>query len=120
MLGVRARASARGIGGTRRLDLLEEGKHSGYRLCGPFCPYSSLKTALAIGGRQGNAQDHRLLIDDVDTACPRGWLAQGMNDKALSKERMRGIGDFDFFRRRVIEVGIKEWALSTASRMPSC
>ena len=90
------------------MDLLEEGKHSGYRLCGPFCPCPPLKTALAIGGRQGNAQDHRLLIDDVDTACPRGWLAQRMNDKALSEERMRRIGDFDLFDIRVVEVGIKE------------
>jgi len=101
------------------LDLLEEGKHSGYRLCGPFCPCPSLKTALAIGGRQGNAQDHRLLIDDVDEACPRGWLTQGMNDKTLSEERMRWIGDFDLFRGRVVEMGIKQWALLTTSTMTS-
>jgi hypothetical protein len=51
------------------------------------------------------------LIDDVHAACPRGELAQGMNDKALSEERMRGIGDFDHFGIRVVEMGIKEWAL---------
>jgi len=39
-----------------------------------------------------------------------------MNDKALSEERMRGIDDFDRFDIRVLEVGIKEWALSTAFR----
>ena len=76
-----------------------------------------METALAIGGSQGNAQDHRLLIDDVDETCPRGWLAQGMNDKTLSEERMRWIGDFDRFDIRVLEVGIKEWALSIASVM---
>jgi hypothetical protein len=51
----------------------------------------------------------------MDEACPRRWLAQGMNDKALSEERMRRIGDFDLFGIRVLEVGIKEWALSTPS-----
>ena len=60
------------------------------------------------------------MIDDVDTACPRGWLAQGMNDKALSEERMRGIGDFDRFGIRVVEVGIKEWALLIPSAMTCC
>ena len=66
---------------------------------------------MAIGGSQRNAQDHRLLIDDVDAACSRGWLTQGMNDKALSKERMRWIGDFDLLGIRVLDAGIKEWAL---------
>jgi hypothetical protein len=60
------------------------------------------------------------LIDDVDEASPRGWLAQGMHDKALSEERMRGIGDFDRFNIRVLEVGIKAWALSTLWIMPTC
>ena len=78
------------------------------------------ETAPAIGGSQGNAQDHRLLIDNVDEACPRGWLAQGMNDKALSEERMPWIGDFDLFDIRVLEVGIKEWALSTNWIMTLC
>ena len=59
------------------------------------------------------------MIDDVDTACPHGWLAKGMNDKALSEERMSGIGDFDLFDIRVVEVGIKEWALSITSDMNS-
>jgi hypothetical protein len=31
-----------------------------------------------------------------------------MNDKALSEERMRRIGDFDLVDIRVVEVGIKE------------
>jgi hypothetical protein len=70
-----------------------------------------VETGLAVGGRQGNAQDHGLLIDDVDEAGSRRWLAQGMHDKTLSEERMGRIGDFNLFRRRVIEVGIKEWAL---------
>jgi hypothetical protein len=42
-----------------------------------------------------------------------------MDDKALSEERMRRIGDFDLFDIRVVEVGIKEWVLSMRSRMPS-
>jgi hypothetical protein len=40
-----------------------------------------------------------------------------MNDKALSKERMRWIGDFDLFGIRVLDVGIKEWALLIKSAM---
>jgi hypothetical protein len=36
-----------------------------------------------------------------------------MNDKALTEERMRWIGDFDLFAIRVLEVGTKEWALTT-------
>jgi hypothetical protein len=42
-----------------------------------------------------------------------------MNDKALSEERMRWIGDFDRIGIRVLEVGIKEWALSTTSTITS-
>jgi hypothetical protein len=42
-----------------------------------------------------------------------------MDDKALSEERMRWIGDFNLFDIRVVEVGIKEWALSTPFRMPN-
>jgi hypothetical protein len=101
------------------LDLLEKGKHACHRLRGPFCPRPAAETALAIGGSQGNAQDHRLLIDDVDEACPSGWLAQGMNDKALPEERVRRIGDFDLFRSRVLELGIKKWLLLTTSTMTS-
>jgi hypothetical protein len=70
---------------------------------------------VAIGRGQGNAQGHRLLIDDVDEAGLVRRLAQRTNDEAMSEERMRRIGDFDRFSLRVLELGIKEWLLSTTS-----
>jgi hypothetical protein len=51
------------------------------------------------------------LIDDVDEARLVQALAQGMNDEALSEERMRRIGDLDLLGLRVLELGIKEWLL---------
>jgi hypothetical protein len=43
-----------------------------------------------------------------------------MHDKTLSEERMGRIGDFDLFRGRVVEMGIKQWALSTIWIMAIC
>jgi hypothetical protein len=74
---------------------------------------------MAVGRRQGDAQGHSLLVDDISEAGLAGRVAQGANDEALAEERMGWIGDFDLFRHWVLEAGIKRWLLSIASRTPS-
>src|SRR5262249_45296862 len=117
---VRQRAAARGSGETWALDLLEKGEHSCDGLRGPFCRGPRRQTAAPISRRQGNAQGHRVLIDDRDEACLVLCWAEGTHDKAPAEERMRRIGDLDRFGLRVLEVGIKEWLLSTLWIMGIC
>ena len=75
---------------------------------------------MAVGRRQRDAQGHGLLVDDVGGAGLAGRAAQGANGEAPPEERMGGIGDFDLVHLRVLEVGIKDWLLSTLWIMDIC
>jgi hypothetical protein len=79
-----------------------------------------LEAALAIGRGEGDAQGHRLLVDDVGEARLTGRMAQGANDETLPKKRMSRIGHLDGVGLWVLDVGIKAGLLSIGSAMTGC
>ena len=67
-----------------------------------------------IGGCQRDVQPDLFLVDDEDVAQAVGGMTEGMDRKALSVERMRGI---DYFHGvRGSQMRLADWGINLLSR----